>query len=76
MTFKSVKLLGKEGLGPVRGSFLISYLKLSVVYEALGEVGGGYNSGGFPISYYITTQSPMYDIDFVCFIPSKYLTWM
>ena len=28
--------------------------KLSVVYR---EVGGGYNSGGFPISYYITIKS-------------------
>ena len=44
--------------------------------EMLGEVGGGYNSGGFPISYYITTQSLMYVFDFVCFIPSKYLTLM
>ena len=50
--------------------------KLSVVYRDVGEVGGGYNSGGFPISYYITTQSLMYVFDFVCFIPSKYLTLM
>ena len=48
--------------------------KLSVVYRDVGEVGGGYNSGGFPISYYITPQSLMYVFDFVCFIPSKYLT--
>ena len=50
--------------------------KLSVVYRDVGEVGGGYNSGGFPISYYIATQSLMYVFDFVCFIPSKYLTLM
>ena len=40
--------------------------KLSVVYKDVGEIGGGYNSGGFPISYYITTQSLMYVFDFVC----------
>ena len=31
--------------------------KLSVVYRYVGDVGGGYNSGGFPISYYITIKS-------------------
>ena len=51
-----MKLLGKEGLGLVRGGFPI-LCKLSVVYRDVGEVGGGYSSGGFPISYHITTQS-------------------
>ena len=56
MSSVSVKLLGKEGLGPVRGGFPILY-KLSVIYRDVGEVGGGYNSGGFPILYHLTTQS-------------------
>ena len=67
MSSVSVKLLGKEGLGPIRGGFPISYIQ---IVRDVGEVGGGYSSGGFPISYYITTQSLMYVFNFVCFIPS------
>ena len=47
-----VHLLGKGGLGPVRGSFLISNY---VVYRAVMAVGVGilYNSGDFAILFFV-----------------------
>ena len=47
-----VHLLGKEGLGPVRGGFPISYY---VVYRAVMAVGVGIlcNSGDFAIWYFV-----------------------
>ena len=47
-----VHLLGKEGMGPVRGSFPISNY---VVYRAVMAVGVGilYNSGDVPILYFV-----------------------
>ena len=47
-----VHLLGKEGLGPVRGCFPVSNY---VVYKAVMAVGVGilYNSGDFAILYFV-----------------------
>ena len=47
-----VHLLGKEGLGPVRGGFPISNY---VAYRAVMAVGVGilYNSGDVPILYFV-----------------------
>ena len=47
-----VHLLGKEGLGPVRSCFPISYY---VAYRAVMAVGVGilYNSGNVPILYFV-----------------------
>ena len=47
-----VHLLGKEGLGPARGSFPISYY---VAYRAVMAVGVGilYNSGDFSILFFV-----------------------
>ena len=36
--------------------------KLSVVYRDVGEVGGGYNSGGFPISYYTSGKNHFHEM--------------
>ena len=50
-----VHLLGKEGLGPVRGGFpILNY----VVYRAVMAVGVGilYNSGNFPILYFVLME--------------------
>ena len=59
-------ILGKEGLGPVRGGFLISNY---VVYRAVMAVWVGilYNSGDFAILCFVLLTINVC----LCFIPSK-----
>ena len=62
-----VHLLGKEGLGPVRGGFPTSYY---VVYRAVMAVGVGIlcNNGDFAIWYFVLLA--IMSLIF-CFIPSR-----